>query len=152
VLVFPEAFGPGEHAIFRARSLAAMGYVALACDLHGDGRVVGDLEEAVGLLKPLFEDPERTRARAKGGLQALVALSEVDAGRVASIGFCFGGTMSLELARARAALKRQAQSSATGNGRHSVGLRQSLWSQPVMSRMMSSRQRARSFRKKSLPI
>jgi dienelactone hydrolase len=105
VLVFPEAFGLGEHAISRARSLAAMGYVALACDLHGDGRVVDGLEEAVGLLKPLFEDPERTRARAKGALQALVARPEADAGRIASIGFCFGGTMSLELARAGAALK-----------------------------------------------
>jgi dienelactone hydrolase len=105
VLVFPEAFGLGEHAISRAKSLAALGYVALACDLHGDGRLVDDLEEAVGLLKPLFEDPERTRARARGGLQALTSRPEVDAGRVASIGFCFGGTMSLELARSGTALK-----------------------------------------------
>ncbi len=105
VLVFPEAFGLGEHAISRAELLAGMGYVALACDLHGEGRVVAGLEEAIGLLKPLFEAPERTRARAGGGLQALTARAEVDAGRVASIGFCFGGTMSLELARAGAALK-----------------------------------------------
>jgi dienelactone hydrolase len=105
VLVFPEAFGLGGHAISRAESLATLGYIALACDLHGDGRVVDDLEEAVGLLKPLFDDPERTRARAKGGLKALAARPEVDAGRIASIGFCFGGTMSLELARSGAALK-----------------------------------------------
>ncbi len=105
VLVFPEAFGLGEHAIGKARRLAALGYVALACDLHGDGRVVDGLEEAIGLLKPLFAAPDRTRARAAGGLQALVARAEVDAGRVASIGFCFGGTMSLELARSGAALK-----------------------------------------------
>ena len=105
VLVFPEAFGLGGHAISRAERLAAMGYVALACDLHGDGRVIDGLEEAIGLLKPLFEAPDRTRARAGGGLQALVARPEVDAGRVASIGFCFGGTMSLELARAGADLK-----------------------------------------------
>ncbi len=105
VLVFPEAFGLGGHAISRAERLAAMGYVALACDLHGDGRVIDGLEEAIGLLKPLFEAPDRTRARAGGGLQALTARPEVDPGRVASIGFCFGGTMSLELARAGAELK-----------------------------------------------
>lgn len=104
VLVFPEAFGLGEHTIDRARRLAGLGYVALACDLHGDGRVIDGLEEAVGALKPLYADPMRTRARAQGGLEALVAREEADAGRVAAIGFCFGGTMALELARSGAAL------------------------------------------------
>jgi dienelactone hydrolase len=105
VLVFPEAFGLGEHAISRAERLAALGYVALACDLHGDGRLVDNLEEAVGLLQPLLADPARTRARASSALKALVGHSEVDAARVASIGFCFGGTMSLELARSGADIK-----------------------------------------------
>ncbi|TLU71417.1 dienelactone hydrolase family protein [Lichenicoccus roseus] len=105
VLVFPEAFGLSEHAISRAERLAKMGYVALACDLHGDARLVDDLEQAIGLLKPLFADPSKTRARAAGGLHALTARAEVDAGRVAAIGFCFGGTMSLELARSGADLK-----------------------------------------------
>ena len=105
VLVFPEAFGLGEHAISRAERLAALGYVALACDLHGEGRVVDDLQEALGLLEPLFADPSRTRARAIGGLQALTARSEVDPARTAAIGFCFGGTMSLELARSGADLR-----------------------------------------------
>ncbi len=105
VLVFPEAFGLSEHAIARAERLAALGYVALACDLHGNGRVVDGLEEALGLLKPLFADPLRTRARGQGGLQALSARTEVDKSRIAAIGFCFGGTMALELARAGANLK-----------------------------------------------
>ena len=104
VLVFPEAFGIGEHAIGRARRLAGMGYVALACDLHGDGKVIDGLEPAIAALKPLFADPSRTRARARGGLEALTARAEVDAGRVAAIGFCFGGTMALELARSGAEL------------------------------------------------
>ncbi len=104
VLVFPEAFGLGEHAISRAERLAALGYVALACDLHGEGRLVDDLQEAMGLLQPLFADPSRTRARAAGGLQALTSRPEADAGRVAAIGFCFGGTMALELARSGADL------------------------------------------------
>ena len=102
VLVFPEAFGLGEHAIGRARRLAEMGFVALACDLHGDGRVIDAVEPAVAALKPLFADPGRTRARARGGLDALLARPEVDAGRIAAIGFCFGGTMALELARSGA--------------------------------------------------
>src|SRR5689334_12619485 len=45
VLVFPEAFGLGPHAKSRAERLAAeLGYVALACDLHGEQRIVSDLD------------------------------------------------------------------------------------------------------------
>lgn len=105
ILVFPEAFGLSEHAIGRAKRLSEMGFVALACDLHGEGRMVDDLQEAIGLLQPLFADPSRTRARAGAGLAALTRRTEVDTSRVASIGFCFGGTMSLELARSGADIK-----------------------------------------------
>ncbi len=105
VLVFPEAFGLGAHAISRAERLAALGYVALACDLHGNGRLIEELQEAIGALQPLFADPSKTRARAHGGLTALTARPEVDAARIAAIGFCFGGTMSLELARGGADIK-----------------------------------------------
>jgi dienelactone hydrolase len=105
VLVFPEAYGLNEHALTRAERLAALGYVALACDLHGEARVVEDLGESIKMLDCLYADPSKTRARATGGLRALVARSEVDAARIGTIGFCFGGTMSLELARSGAAIK-----------------------------------------------
>lgn len=105
VLVFPEAFGLGDHAISRAQRLASLGYAALACDLHGEGAVIEDLPAAIALLQPLYAEPSRTRARARGGLDTLRARAEVDAGRIAAIGFCFGGTMALELARAGADLR-----------------------------------------------
>ena len=104
ILVFPEAFGLGEHAKSRAERLAKMGYVALACDLHGDAKVYDELDTVMGLIGPLRDDPLRTRARARAGLDALLARPEVDATRVAAIGFCFGGTMALELARGGAAV------------------------------------------------
>ena len=99
VLVFPEAFGLGEHALSQAERLAELGYVALACDLHGDGKVYAELGEVMPLIGALREAPEHIRARARGGLDALTARPEVDAAKVAAIGFCFGGTMALELAR-----------------------------------------------------
>jgi dienelactone hydrolase len=102
VLVFPEAFGLDEHAIERAERLAALGYVALACDLHGEGRVVDDLQEAMAQLQ-LFDNPTRTRARAAGALLTLAARPEVDAARIAAIGFCF--PMSIELARSGAEIR-----------------------------------------------
>lgn len=104
ILVFPEAFGLGEHAKTKARRLAELGYVALACDLHGEGRLKTDRDEMMADLGALRQAPERIRARAKGGYDALLGRAEVDPAKVASIGFCFGGTMSLELARGGNAL------------------------------------------------
>lgn len=103
VLVFPEAFGLGEASLDRAERLAKLGYVALACDLHGDARYVDDLGEAMRLLEPLFADPQRTRSRAKAAFEALIARPEVDPTRVAAIGFCF--PIPLELARSGADIK-----------------------------------------------
>lgn len=105
VLVFPDLFGIGEHSVHRARRLAARGYAALACDLHGDGRTMTDFGEAMGELQALAARPDRIRARATGALAALGGHDDVDARRVAAIGFCFGGTIALELARSGADVK-----------------------------------------------
>ena len=102
VLVFPEAFGLSEHAKSRAERSAKTGYAALACDLHGEGRIYNDLKEVMALIEPLRADPLRTRARAVPALNALKVRGEVDSSKVAAIGFCFGGTMALELARSGA--------------------------------------------------
>ncbi|CAN5915105.1 dienelactone hydrolase family protein [soil metagenome] len=103
ILVFPEAFGLGDNAKARARRLAELGYAALACDLHGEGRFIDDLDTALGQLGPLFENPLRTRLRAEAAHRALAARPEVDPARIAAIGFCF--PMPLELARSGADVK-----------------------------------------------
>jgi dienelactone hydrolase len=103
VLVFPEAFGLDKRTIERAEQLAALGYVVLACDLHGEGHVVDDLQDAMAQVQPLLDDPTRARARAAGALQALAARPEVDPARIAAISFRF--PMSLELARAGTEIK-----------------------------------------------
>lgn len=106
VLVFPEAFGLGDHAMGRAERLASeFGYIALACDLHGDGRVIDALDEVRPLLAQLHASSDKVRDRVCKPLEALAARPEVDPGRIAAIGFCYGGTMSYELALAGADLK-----------------------------------------------
>lgn len=106
VLVFPEAFGLGDHAKSRAERIATeLGYAAMACDLHGEQKVISALDQVMPLLQPLRTEAAKVRARTVNALQALVARPEVDASRVAAIGFCFGGTMSYELALTGAAIK-----------------------------------------------
>jgi dienelactone hydrolase len=102
ILVFPEAFGLGGHALGRAERLAQMGYIALACDLHGDRRNITDLQEVMSLIGGLRAEVSRIRARALAGLEVLRQRAEVDPHKIAAIGFCFGGTMALELARSGA--------------------------------------------------
>jgi len=104
VLVFPEAFGLSEHAMEKAERIASeLGYVALACDLHGDRRAIGmeQLGEALAALRTA----ERVRAHTGDSLKALVSQSGVDASRIAAIGYCLGGTMAFELALSGADIK-----------------------------------------------
>ncbi len=105
VLVFPEAFGLSEHTKEKAQRLAELGYVTLANDLFGEGKTVNSMEEVMGFIGPLMQNPLNIRAYAEAGLKALLARPEVDASRIVSIGYCFGGTVSLELARGGADVK-----------------------------------------------
>ena len=105
VLVFHEGLGLGEFAMERARRLAGLGYVAFAADMFGERRQAGNLQEVATLVGGLRAEPEKLRARGRAALATLAALPQVDAGRLAAIGFCFGGSVVLELAREGAELK-----------------------------------------------
>ena len=105
VLVFHEGLGLGEFAMERARRLAGLGYVALAADMFGDRRQANNLQQVATLVGGLRAEPDKLRARGRAALSTLAALPQVDAGRLAAIGFCFGGSMVLELAREGADLK-----------------------------------------------
>jgi dienelactone hydrolase len=85
--------------------MATLGYVALALDFHGDGSVFTDRERMMSRLQTFMEEPLRIRARAEAALQALRSHNGVDAARVAAVGYCFGGTTVLELARGGADVK-----------------------------------------------
>jgi dienelactone hydrolase len=105
VLVFPEAFGLGAHAMGKAERIAReLGYAALACDLHGERQIV-PMDKLMDLLGPVRSSAEKVRARTTGALKALTAQADIDASRIAAMGFCFGGTMSFELALSGADIK-----------------------------------------------
>ena len=106
VLVSHEGPGLDDHARSRAVRLAEeLGYVAFALDYHGDGRPVEDRAQMMARIGELRADPPRARAMATAGLDVLCAEARTDRDRLAAIGYCFGGTLSLELARGGADLK-----------------------------------------------
>lgn len=102
VLVVPEWTGLTPYPKRRAEQLAELGYVALAADIYGDGKVAADTKEAAALAKIYKDDRTLMRARAQAGLETLKSQPMVDAKRLAAIGYCFGGTTVLELARSGA--------------------------------------------------
>jgi dienelactone hydrolase len=99
VLVVHEAWGLGEHAMERAKMLAGMGYVAFAADMFGGRKQIGSMDEVMKVLGDLLGSPPKVRARAGAALATLAAQPQVDAKRLGAIGFCFGGSTVLELAR-----------------------------------------------------
>jgi dienelactone hydrolase len=103
ILVAHEAAGVTEHTRQRARMLAELGYVALALDMYGREEL--SLEEARQESARLMADSGTLRRRANAALGVLARQPRCDATRLAAIGFCFGGIVALELARAQAPVR-----------------------------------------------
>jgi dienelactone hydrolase len=106
VLVCHEGPGLDDHArAIAARLSDELGYVAFALDYHGEGRPLESRDEMMARIGELRSDPLRARAIGTAGLDVLCAEARTDPARLAAIGYCFGGTLSLELARGGADLK-----------------------------------------------
>jgi dienelactone hydrolase len=102
VLVVHDWTGLQDYAKDRAKQLAALGYVAFAADIYGkDVRPVDPKECAVCAGK-YRNDLPLLRRRVVAAMEQLKARKETDAKRLGAIGYCFGGTCALELARSGA--------------------------------------------------
>ena len=105
VLVAHEWYGNGPYSKRRAEMLAKLGYTAFALDMYGKGVYATDHEQAAKLAGVFFNDRASMRRRAMLGVEELKKLPHVDSSKLAAIGYCFGGTTVLELARMGADLK-----------------------------------------------
>ena len=74
-------------------------------DYYGDGQPLADLSQAMPRIMAFMAEPSGIRARATAALAVLASQPETDPGRLAAIGYCFGGTTVLELARSGADVK-----------------------------------------------
>jgi dienelactone hydrolase len=99
VLVVHEWTGHNPYVRKRAEQLAQLGYVAFALDMYGKGVHAKDNQEAATLAGTYKNDRKLMRGRAGAGLDVLLKQPLVDGKRVAAIGYCFGGTTVLEIAR-----------------------------------------------------
>jgi len=104
IIVAPEWWGRTEYTEQRARELAEHGFAALAIDMYGDKKVTSIASQASEWMMQTFQE-NTIVDRAKAGLATLAAQPEVDATRLAAIGFCYGGKVILDLARSGADLK-----------------------------------------------
>lgn len=107
VLVVHEWWGLGDHAKRKAGDLARLGYVALCADMFGTGKVTSDPKQA-GEWAGRFRTPEGRalgRERIRAALDVLRVTPGVDPERIGAVGFCFGGTVVLELAWSGAPVK-----------------------------------------------
>ncbi|MGR9085981.1 MAG: dienelactone hydrolase family protein [Gammaproteobacteria bacterium] len=89
----------------KARKMAELGYLGFALDMYGKGIVGSGPEENARLMQPFIEDRGKLRERMQAALAAVKSLPQVDPGKIAAIGFCFGGLCVLDLARSGADVK-----------------------------------------------
>ncbi|MFA5631316.1 MAG: dienelactone hydrolase family protein [Porticoccaceae bacterium] len=105
VLVSHAWAGRSDFECEKARKLAELGYVGFAIDMYGDAKQGANNDENAALMQPLVENRAELQKRITLALDAVRKQPEVDAGKVAAIGFCFGGLCVLDLARTGADVK-----------------------------------------------
>lgn len=105
VVVAPEGGGLVDLTKSIARRLAELGYVAFAMDYYGDGRPLTDRNDVMPRINAFMARPDSIRSRAAEALAVVARQPQCDPQRLAAIGYCFGGTTVLELARSGADVK-----------------------------------------------
>lgn len=99
VLINHTWVGRDEFVAEKAKKIAALGYVGFAVDMYGKGVLGSGPEQNMKLMQPFMDDRAVLQQRMKAALAAVKLMPWVDDSKIASIGFCFGGLCSLDLAR-----------------------------------------------------
>lgn len=99
VLIVPEWWGLNDYVKGRARQLASLGYLAIALDMYGDGKIATNPDEAGKLATPFYQNPAMAQSHFDAALNKIKTYAVADNSRIAAIGYCFGGSMVLNMAR-----------------------------------------------------
>ncbi len=105
LVMVPNWYGVNAMAVKKAEMIAGKQYVILLTDLYGEGVRPADNEQAQAATRPLYGNRALLRQRMNIALAQLEAQAKdapIDPSHLAAIGFCFGGTAVLDLARSGA--------------------------------------------------
>lgn len=105
VLIVPEWWGLNDYAKMRAGELAALGYLAMAVDMFGDGMIAANPTEAAAYTRPFYQDPQLGKTRLDAAIAKIKSYPQADTARIAAIGYCFGGFIVLNAAKLGAGLQ-----------------------------------------------
>ena len=105
ILIVPEWWGLNDYPKMRARKLAELGYIAMAADVFGNGKIAANPTEAQELTTPFYKDPNLVKIRLDAALKKLQEYPQTDQANIAAIGYCFGGFVVLNYAKLGADLK-----------------------------------------------
>jgi len=98
VMVVHEWWGLTDYTKSRVNQLAALGYLAFAVDMYGNGKTADNPTLAGELAGPFYKDAVMARARFDAGMAKALEYAVADSSNVAAIGYCFGGTQVLNFA------------------------------------------------------
>jgi dienelactone hydrolase len=102
ILIAHQWKGLTDYEKKRGEMLAKLGYVAFAADIYGKGTRPKDVQEAAQFSTKYKNDRDLLRRRVTAAFEQLKKSRFVDSQKTAAIGYCFGGTTVLELARSGA--------------------------------------------------
>ncbi|MDP4151507.1 MAG: dienelactone hydrolase family protein [Bacteroidota bacterium] len=99
VLVVPEWWGLTDYPKMRAMKLAKLGYVAMAIDIYGGGKIADNPDSAKAFATPFYMNPQSAKARIDAAIAKIKTYPVVDTANIGAIGYCFGGGMLLNTVR-----------------------------------------------------
>ncbi|MDB5105516.1 MAG: dienelactone hydrolase-like enzyme [Fibrobacteres bacterium] len=104
IVLVPDWMGMSDQAKAYAERVAKLGYIVFVADIYGKATRPKDMKEAATVSGIYKNDRNLMQARVRSAYDQLIKSPNVDAGRVAAMGYCFGGGVALELARSGAPL------------------------------------------------
>jgi len=99
VIVVPEWWGLNDYVKDRAKKLAELGYIAMAIDMYGDGKVAKDPAAAQEYATTYYNNPQLTKTHINAAIQKINSFPQTDSSNIAAIGYCFGGFVVLNAAK-----------------------------------------------------
>jgi dienelactone hydrolase len=107
LVMVPNWYGVNDAAVQKADMIAGKDYVILLTDMYGENvrPQQGHADQAKAATAPLYTDRVLMRKRineALAQLKSQAGTAPIDLTKLAAIGFCFGGTAVLDLARSGA--------------------------------------------------